>query len=168
MKRYIDAARLDALKERFPAIECDAASERPVVYVPAEELTLLLTFLKDNAAFRFNRLENVTAVDHKTHFEMVYHLFSWSERNDWLTVKVKLDHDAPSVPSVTGVFPGAEFEEREVYDLMGIGFIGHPDLRRILLSDDFSGHPLRKDYKAAAPPHVPRIRREGGRNYATY
>ena len=107
-------------------------------------------------------------MDHKTHFEMVYHLFSWSERNDWLTVKVKLDHDAPSVPSVTGVFPGAEFEEREVYDLMGIGFIGHPDLRRILLADDFSGHPLRKDYKATAPPHVPRIRREGGRNYATY
>lgn len=168
MKQYMDAARLCALKERFPTLECEDVAENPAVYVPAEALTTLLAFLKEDAAFLFNRLENLTSVDYKTHFEMVYHLFSWSERNDWLTVKVKLEHDAPTVPSVTGVFPGAEFEEREVYDLMGITFTGHPDLRRILLADDFSGHPLRKDYKAAAPPHVPRIRREGGRNYATY
>lgn len=168
MKQYIDKARLQALKERFPTIEYDEEMEQPAIYASAEGVTELLTFLKDDAAFQFNRLENVTAVDYKTYFEMVYHLFSWSERNDWLTVKVKLEHDAPRVPSVTGVFPGAEFEEREVYDLMGISFIGHPDLRRILLADDFSGHPLRKDYKAVAPPHVPRIRREGGRNYAAY
>lgn len=168
MKQYMDAARLCALKERFPAVEYDAEAERPAVYVPGEGLTALLSFLKEDAAFLFNRLENVTSVDYKTYFEMVYHLFSWGDRNDWLTVKVKLDHDSPSVPSVTGVFPGAAFEEREVYDLMGIIFTDHPDLRRILLADDFSGHPLRKAYKAAAPPHVPRIRREGGRNYVTY
>lgn len=168
MKKYIDKARLQALKERFLTIEYDEEMEQPAIYASAEGLTELLRFLKEDAAFLFNRLESVTSVDYKTYFEMVYHLFSWSDHNDWLTVKVKLDHDTPSVPSVTGVFPGVEFEEREVYDLMGISFIGHPDLRRILLADDFSGHPLRKDYKAVAPPHVPRIRREGGRNYATY
>ena len=168
MKNYIDAARLTALKEKFSAVEYDAAEERPAVYVPAEKLAEILRFLKEDERFAFNRLENLTAVDYKTYFEMVYHLFSWSQRSDWLTVKVKLDHDAPVAPSITGVFPGAEFEEREVYDLMGINFIGHPDLRRILLAEDFSGHPLRKDYKAVAPPHVPRIRREGGRNYAAY
>ncbi len=165
MKNYIDAALLAALKQAFPAADYDPEAAQPAVYVPASELTALLTFLRDDERFAFARLENLTAVDYKTYFEMVYHLFAWGT-GLWITVKVKLDHDAPTVPSVTGVFPGTEFEEREVYDLMGIDFSGHPDLRRILLGDDFTGHPLRKDYKQAAPPKVPRLRREGGRVYA--
>ena len=166
MKDYIGAPLLAILKETFPTVEYDSEAAQPAVYVPAAELTALLKFLRDDGRFGFNRLENLTAVDGKTYFEMVYHLFTWGA-NVWITVKVKLDHDAPSVPSVTGVFPGAEFEEREVYDLMGIGFSGHPDLRRILLAEDFTGHPLRKDYRQAAPPKVPHLRREGGRVYAT-
>lgn len=159
MNAYMDAARLAALKEAFPEADYDAAAARPAVYVPAERLTACLTFLRDDARFEFARLENLTSVDYKTYFEMVYHLFSWP-RGEWLTVKVRLDRGAPVVPSVTGVFPGAAFEEREVYDLMGISFTGHPDLRRILLADDFEGHPLRKDYRQIMPPRVPRIRRE--------
>ena len=79
----------------------------------------------------------------------------------WLTVKVTLDHDTPVIPSATAVFPGVEFEEREVYDLMGIAFTGHPDLRRVFHVDSFVGHPLRKDFVAPPPPNIPRIRREG-------
>jgi len=82
MKNYIDAARLAVLKEKFSAIEYDAAEECPAVYVPAKTLTEGLRFLKEDGRFAFNRLENLTAVDYKTYFEMVYHLFSWGERND--------------------------------------------------------------------------------------
>lgn len=168
MKMYIDATRLAALKERFSTLEYDAEQAQPAVYISGGELLDFLRFVRDDAAYGFQRLENLTVVDYKTYFEMVYHLFAWGERNDWLTVKVKLDHEKPAVTSVTSVFPGAEFEEREVYDLMGINFMEHPDLRRILLADDFTGHPLRKDYKMIAPPHVPRIIREGGRVHAMY
>lgn len=174
MKNHIDASRLAALKEKFPSIEYDENDEQHIVNVPADALIDVLTFLRDDDAFIFDRLENVTSVDYKTYFEMVYHLFSWNQhpietdiersneyRDMWLTLKVRIDdHDNPSVPSVTSVFPGAEYEEREVYDLMGITFKGHPDLRRILLADDFTGHPLRKDYVEIAPPYTPRVRRK--------
>ena len=133
--KYVTPAMLEALKVAFSSAEYDAEVERPA------------------------RLENVTAVDWKDHFEMVYHLFSPTELH-WLTLKVMLPHDAPVLPSATSVFPGAEFEEREVYDLMGIVFTGHPDLRRVFHVDDFVGHPLRKDFVPPPPPAVPSFRKE--------
>ena len=160
MKAYIDASLLAVLKQRFPSIEFDGEATQPAVYVPAADLVAVLLFLRDDERFAFARLENLTSVDYKTYFEMVYHLFNWNT-GAWITVKVKLDHERPTVPSVTNVFPGVEFEEREVYDLMGIGFTDHPDLRRILLADDFEGHPLRKDYVQIMPPHVRRIEKGG-------
>ena len=160
MKKYIDASLLQVLKDTFSSATFDEAVQQPAVYVAAEELSALLRFLRDDARFAFARLENLTAVDYKTYFEMVYHLFNW-KAGTWITVKVKLSHERPFVPSVTDIFPGVEYEEREVYDLMGIGFTDHPDLRRILLADDFEGHPLRKDYKQLVPPYVRRIRKEG-------
>ena len=160
MKAYIDASLLAILKQKFPSAEYDGEVAQPAVYVPAADIVAVLSFLRDDERFAFARLENLTSVDYKTYFEMVYHLFSWN-KGVWITVKVKLAHEQPTVPSVTGVFPGAEFEEREVYDLMGIGFTGHPDLRRILLADDFEGYPLRKDYKQIMPPYVRRIEKGG-------
>ena len=160
MKAYIDASLLAILKEKFPSAEYDSEATQPAVYVPAAELVAALSFLRDDERVAFARLENLTAVDYKTYFEMVYHLFNWGT-GAWITVKVKLDHEQPTVPSVTGVFPGADFEEREVFDLMGIGFTWHPNLRRILLADDFEGHPLRKDYKQIMPPYVRRIEKGG-------
>lgn len=158
MKNYIKKSLLEVLKTEVPSIIYDAEAEKPAVYIPAGELLTLLETLKSDR-FDFTRMENLTSVDYKTYFEMVYHLFSW-EKNLWITVKVRLDdHDAPSLPSVTGVFPGVEFEEREVYDLMGISFEGHPDLRRVLLPENFEGHPLRKDYKQLMPPTVPKIQK---------
>ena len=160
MKNYIDTTLLASLKGRFPSVSYDPEAAQPALYVPAEGLFDLLAFLRDYETCRFTRLEDLTAVDYKEYFEMVYHLFSL-ENMTWIVVKVKLEPAQPVVPSVTSVFHSAEFEEREVYDLMGIDFTGHPDLRRILLADDFVGHPLRKDYKQELPPVVPRIRKGG-------
>ena len=158
-KEYAPAETLAAIKEQFPAAEYDAEAVRPAVYIGADELISFLTYLRGNAALAFTRLENLTAVDWKDRFETVYPLFAPASEH-WLTVKVTLPHDAPRVPSATAVFPGAEFEEREVYDLMGISFTGHPDLRRVFLPENFAGHPLRKDFKAPPPPEIPRIRKE--------
>lgn len=159
-KEYVSFEVLAGLKIAFPNAEYDAEAARPAFYIGGDELTALLAFLRDDSALQLTRMENVTAVDWKDRFEMVYHLFSPVHMH-WLTVKVTLPHDAPVVPSATAVFPGVEFEEREVYDLMGISFTGHPDLRRVFHHEDFVGHPLRKDFVPPPPPNIPRIRREG-------
>ena len=157
---YLSAEALAGIKLAFSNAVYDAEAARAAVYIGADELVAFLTFLRDDTALQLTRMENVTAVDWKDRFEMVYHLFSPVHMH-WLTVKVTLPHDAPVVPSATAVFPGVEFEEREVYDLMGITFTGHPDLRRVFHHENFVGHPLRKDFVPPPPPNIPRIRREG-------
>ena len=157
---YLSAEALAGIKLAFSNAVYDAEAARAAVYIGADELIALLTFLRDDTALQLTRMENVTAVDWKDRFEMVYHLFSPVHMH-WLTVKVTLPHDAPVVPSATAVFPGVEFEEREVYDLMGISFTGHPDLRRVFHHENFVGHPLRKDFVPPPPPNIPRIRKEG-------
>ena len=159
-KAYLTTEAFAGIKIAFPNAEYDAEAARPALYIGADELVAFLTFLRDDSALQLTRMENVTAVDWKDRFEMVYHLFSPTLMH-WLTVKVTLPHDAPVLPSATAVFPGVEFEEREVYDLMGISFTGHPDLRRVFHRDDFVGHPLRKDFVPPPPPNIPRIRKEG-------
>lgn len=157
---YLSAEALAGIKLAFSNAVYDAEAARAAVYIGADELVAFLTFLRDDTALQLTRMENVTAVDWKDRFEMVYHLFSPVHMH-WLTVKVTLPHDAPVVPSATAVFPGVEFEEREVYDLMGITFTGHPDLRRVFHHEDFVGHPLRKDFVPPPPTNIPRIRKEG-------
>ena len=96
----------------------------------------------------FIRLSSVTVVDRypsEPRFEVVYHLHS-IERNERLRLKCRLRGDNPAIESVTSVWRGANWYEREVFDLFGIHFTGHPDLRRIMMPDDWEGHPLRKDY----------------------
>ena len=159
-KNYVSPDVLAGIKRAFPNAEYDAEAARAAVYIGADELVAFLTFLRDDTALQLTRMENVTAVDWKDRFEMVYHLFSPVHMH-WLTVKVTLPHDAPVVPSATAVFPGVEFEEREVYDLMGIAFTGHPDLRRVFHHENFVGHPLRKNFVPPPPPNIPRIRKEG-------
>ncbi len=94
----------------------------------------------------FDYLFCVTAVDWRTHFTMVYHLTSTIHRHT-LVVKVKLDHDDPVIRTVSDIWRTAEFHEREAYDLFGVIFTGHPDLRRLFMTDDWKGWPLRKDYE---------------------
>jgi NADH-quinone oxidoreductase subunit C len=116
--------------------------------VAAARLVDVMRFLRDDKALAFDMLSDVCAVDYlprKPRFEVVYHLYSVA-KNHRLRVKVMVDEDAAHVPSAVGLWPSANWMEREVWDLYGIRFDGHPDLRRILLYDEFEGHPLRKDY----------------------
>jgi NADH-quinone oxidoreductase subunit C len=107
-----------------------------------------MRFLHRDSALAFDMLSDVCAVDYLPRvprFEVVYHLYS-VVKNHRLRVKVLVDDPAPSVPSLVEIWPSANWMEREVWDLYGIRFEGHPDLRRILLYEEFEGHPLRKDY----------------------
>jgi NADH:ubiquinone oxidoreductase subunit C len=102
--------------------------------------------LRNCETFPFNFLFCLTCVDWKTHFTMVYHLRSTTTLDN-IVVKVKLDREKPEILTVSDIWRGAELFEREVYDLFGVNFLEHPDLRRLLLTDDWVGYPLRKDYE---------------------
>ena len=146
--RYFSKERLAKLVEVFPKATFDAEAEEPAFIVTAADFPAVLRTLKEKEGF--DRLGNLTAVDWKDRIEMVYHLYNMEE-NVKLEVKAVLDSAAPVIESATSLYPGAEFEEREVYDLMGVEFLGHPDLRRILMPDDYPAHPLRKDFVAPVP-----------------
>jgi len=122
--------------------------EDGVLVVPPKDLTAVCRILKDTERFRFDYLANLTAVDYPTEqrMDVVYHLYSIAHKHGPVALRVKLDRLTATVDSATPIWRGAEFQEREVYDLFGVTFTGHPDLRRILMWDGFDGHPMRKDY----------------------
>jgi NADH-quinone oxidoreductase subunit C len=116
--------------------------------VPREKLIEAGRFLRDDTELRFDMLLDVTAVDYlgrRPRFEVVYHLYSLP-LNHRIRIKVALEESDPSLPSLVPIWAGADWLERETWDLYGIVFDGHPDLRRIYLYEEFQGHPLRKDY----------------------
>jgi NADH-quinone oxidoreductase subunit C len=118
------------------------------LWIRAGALRRVAEFLRDEKGLAFNYLSDLTAVDHypdEPRFETVYHLYS-IENNQRLRLKVRLGGDDPSVDSMVPVWPGANAFEREVFDLFGIHFEGHPYLVRLLLPEDWEGYPLRKDY----------------------
>ncbi|MBI2092073.1 MAG: NADH-quinone oxidoreductase subunit C [Deltaproteobacteria bacterium] len=96
--------------------------------------------------YKFDCLSCLTGIDLVDYFEVVYHLFSYSEKKP-LVLKVKLEKQSSTMPSVSAIWPSANWMEREVFDLLGIKFENHPDLRRIMLPEDWAGHPLQKSYK---------------------
>ncbi len=119
------------------------------VWVRAESVADVCSFLKDDPDLKFDYLISVSAVDYIEHFEVVYHLVS-TAHNHGAVVKARCwGREDPSVPSVTGLWQGADFQEREVYDLMGVRFTGHANLKRLLLWEGYPGHPQRKDYLEA-------------------
>ena len=124
----------------------------PYILVPRESLNAICKMLKMTELFHFDCLTNLTGADWKDRFEVVYHLFSYRHRH-LLQLKVSLPHENPSLSTVEGIWKTANWLEREVYDLLGIHFEGHSDLRRIMLPEDWIGHPLRKDYKEEAEYH---------------
>lgn len=139
------------LRERFPEVPFErqqgAAVRDHTVYVPAEALVAVCTFLRDDPDLDFAVLSFVAGVDYlprTPRFEVVYHLLSVS-KNGRFVLKVRLPAEEPRVPTVSGVWPTANWHERETYDFYGIVFDGHPDLTRILLPDAWEGWPLRKD-----------------------
>jgi NADH-quinone oxidoreductase subunit C len=140
---------IDALTPLVPGVLFEAGHSVDVatVYVPAAGLLAASTALRDSPPLRFNVLVELTAADYlprTPRFEVVYHLLSIPNRLR-LRVKVRVA-DGGSIPTVQGVWPAAGWLEREVYDMFGIFIDGHPDLRRLLMPEDWEGHPARKDY----------------------
>jgi NADH-quinone oxidoreductase subunit C len=118
------------------------------IVVPREMLRGAAERCREDAALDYNLLTDATCVDrfpHEPRFELNYHLVSIA-RKDKVRLKVRLSGSDPVVDSLVTVWPGANWLEREIFDLFGIRFSGHPDLRRILLPDNWEGHPLRKDF----------------------
>jgi NADH-quinone oxidoreductase subunit C len=118
----------------------------PTLFISKDRWLEAARLLKEHEELAFDYLQNLAGVDYEEHMEVVFHLFSMRHRHA-VGVRVKTERADPEVPSVTCVWAGADWNEREVYDLLGIRFTGHPDLRRILMPDDWVGHPLRKDYE---------------------
>ncbi len=114
--------------------------------VKSDSLFKVAEYLKSSPELEFDYLISITAVDYLDYFEVVYHLVS-IKHNHSLVLKTRCyDRERPAIPSITKLWQGADFQEREIYDLMGIKFEGHPNLKHIVLWDGFEGHPLRKDY----------------------
>ncbi len=139
----------------------------PGAYVPAERLPEICRALRDEEPFLLDYCSFVSAVDRPDagQFEVVYHLYSTAANHE-LLIKARVDRNSPSVPSVSGIWSGALWHEREAFDLFGVAFVGHPDLRRIMMTDDWIGHPLRKDYVFQEPRWMTELietrRREAG------
>ena len=122
------------------------AAGKMSIIVTSKALYKVAEYLKNTAGLDFDYLNNLTAVDYLDYFEVVYHLTSL-KHNHSLVLKTRCyERDKPTVPSVVGLWRTADFQEREVYDLMGIIFSGHPNLKRLLLWEGFPGYPLRRDY----------------------
>ncbi len=132
------------IEGKFP--ESILESSPDYLVVESDSLLAIAAFLKDTKGLDFNYLNYVTAVDYFSYFEIVYQMTSL-EHNHSLVIKTRCyDRENPVLPSMVGLWQGADFQEREIYDLMGIRFEGHPNMKRIFLWEGFQGHPLRKDY----------------------
>ncbi|HEY7218806.1 MAG TPA: NADH-quinone oxidoreductase subunit C [Candidatus Binatia bacterium] len=138
-----------SLKKLFPGKvgELKADVFEPYVFVEREAIVEICRFLHNAAGFRFEVLSDLTALDwpKEEKIQIVYHLFSYTH-NHQIVLKVDLPRDNPKIATVESVWKVANWFEREVYDLFGVIFEGHSDLRRIMLPEDWVGYPLRKDY----------------------
>lgn len=132
------------IEEKFPGSILKTNPD--FLLVENDSLPAIAAFLKDTKGLDFNYLNYVTAVDYFSYFEIVYQLTSL-QHNHSLVLKTRCyDRDNPVIPSIVNLWQGADFQEREIYDLMGIKFEGHPNMKRIFLWEGYQGHPLRKDY----------------------
>ena len=132
------------LEEKFPGSIVESNQDSFVV--KSNSLLAVAAFLKDTPGLDFDYLNYITAIDYYDHFEVVYQLTSL-EHNHSLLLKTRCyQRDNPTLPSVVSLWRGADLQEREIYDLFGIRFEGHPNMKRIALWEGFPGHPLRKDY----------------------
>lgn len=148
-----------ALKERFGDAVSDPVldvADKPVfltyVFVDVAKIVEVCGFLKTDPSMRFEQLSVITGADMKDSIHLSYIVQSY-ENKAQAVVKVKLDREKPVCPTICKVWHAAEWHERETYDMLGVVFEGHPDPRRILLPDDWTGYPLRKDYKEEAAYH---------------
>lgn len=153
------ASRLDALRQGLPDIVIDQlpSVDQPAIAVPAAAIDRVARQLREHPSLQFQVLAELTAADYwpvEPRFEVVYHFVSMGPEAlgagvlapQRLRVKVRVHGDLARLPTIVGLYPNANWYEREVFDLFGIAFEGHPDLRRILMPEDWEGFPARKDY----------------------
>ena len=148
-------ALADRLVKQFPdavlSVGLDEDRGELAATVRAADMLAVARYLHDAPEMAFDHITDICSADYPTdrdRFEVIYHLLSLPH-GCRIRVKTRVPEDNPALPSVTGVWRGAEFLEREVFDMMGITFTGHPDLRRILMPEDYAeGYPLRKDFPA--------------------
>jgi NADH-quinone oxidoreductase subunit C len=130
----------------FPAVTYDESGEFLNILVDAADLKPLMLALRNNKEYSFDFLFCLTCIDWKAHLMMVYHLLSKTHRHN-IVVKAKIaDVNNPQIETVCDIWQTANFHEREVYDLFGVKFLNHPDMRRLLLDENWEGYPLRKNY----------------------
>ena len=159
MSKAWDGAKLaEAISKSLPDAVTD--TQGTDIWINPASVPDVMRLLRDDPEFRFELLSSVTAVDYISYFEVVYHLTSLT-RNATAVVKSKcgLGRDEARIPSVTEIWRGADLQEREVWDLMGIIFEGHPNHKRIMLWEGFPGHPLRKDFATYEQSIVPESER---------
>ena len=152
------ATRVDALRQALPDVQIEdvPAPDQPAIVVPAETMERVARQLREHPALQFQVLAELTAADfwpREPRFEIVYHFVSLgpdalagAPAPARLRVKARVGGEAARVPTISRIYPNANWYEREVFDLFGVAFDGHPDLRRILMPEDWEGYPARKDY----------------------
>ncbi|MDD4873990.1 MAG: NADH-quinone oxidoreductase subunit C [Dehalococcoidales bacterium] len=120
---------------------------RDNLVIDSQSLRGIASFLKDTPEFDFDYLSHITVIDYPVSFELVYQLISFRHCQSFI-LKIRCrDKETPSIPSVVDIWQGADLQEREIFDLAGVVFEGHPNMKRILLWEGFEGYPLRKDFK---------------------
>jgi NADH-quinone oxidoreductase subunit C len=154
LQKHGDAwkTQIATLKEKFGSsieevrMPPDYPTDVPIIYVKKEAIVEVMKHVKTTTGFDYDFLADITATDEELEprFEVVYNLFSTTHKAR-IRFKTRAA-DGEKVPSITSVWPGASWAEREVFDMFGVQFSGHPDLRRILMDERWEGHPLRKDY----------------------
>lgn len=139
----------DIIKSQFGESIVEAKLENvpdPYIKIQSEKIKDVSLFLRDNEQTQYDVLMCLSGVDYKGKLGVTYNLFSMNAKHK-ITLKVEVPTETPNIPSVESIWKTANWHEREAFDMYGIIFEGHPDLRRILLADDWEGHPLRKDYQ---------------------
>lgn len=141
---------VEALQQAFPqaVLGFEKFRNETTVLVARDSIVEICRYCRDTDGLAFNFLSDVTGVDYfpeEPRLAAAYHLYSMLH-NRSLRLKVRVGLDDPVIPSVVSIYPAANWFEREIFDLLGVTFTGHPDMRRLLMPDDWDGHPLRKDY----------------------
>ena len=144
MREFTGKELADALEQAFPDVVED--SDEAAVWVRPSRVSSIAQFLRDDPALDFQFLNSISAVDYVEYFDLVYHLTSLHQQSTAVVKTRLVGREELYVPSVYSVWRGADFQEREIWDLMGIRFEGHPNMKRIMLWEGFEGHPLRKDF----------------------
>ena len=133
------------LEARLPEVKFQTVADSILLEDP-KDLTQVALYMKEAPHFQMDYLSSVTGADYLEYLESVYHFYSMAKKIGPIVLRVRVSKENPKIPSLVPVYRGAEYQEREAYDMFGMIYEGHPDLRRLFMWEDFEGYPLRKDF----------------------